>query len=180
MEHRDGDDDDDDVSFAKWMSSFWGHSWRDKDERGLRDHHRPQEISSRKASLPCPFPAFPGVTSPDCHPRRHSHEDQGSRSQLSTRYHRKHSVDGPFKEPTDSRRGTQFKMQGFSESFEQHLCLQSKHSPAAGPKGRKERNERHCLETDMRSYKKVEDRRSSMKEAHGDAPMAPLMEKAPE
>lgn len=53
MEHRD-DDDDDDVSFAKWMSSFWGHSWREKDERGLRDHHRPQEASYRKASLPCP------------------------------------------------------------------------------------------------------------------------------
>ncbi|EDM11040.1 rCG52978 [Rattus norvegicus] len=36
------------------MSSFWGHSWRDKDERGLRDHHRLQEASYRKASLPCP------------------------------------------------------------------------------------------------------------------------------
>lgn len=53
MDHRD-DDDDDDVSFAKWMSSFWGHSWRDKDERGLRDQHRPHGASSRKASLPCP------------------------------------------------------------------------------------------------------------------------------
>lgn len=52
MDHR--DDDDDDVSFAKWMSSFWGHSWRDKDERGLRDHHRSREASYRKASLPCP------------------------------------------------------------------------------------------------------------------------------
>lgn len=54
MEHRDDDDDNDDVSFAKWMSSFWGHSWRDKDERGLRDHQRLQEASYRKASLPCP------------------------------------------------------------------------------------------------------------------------------
>lgn len=54
MENRDVDDDDDDVSFAKWMSSFWGHSWRDKDERGLRDRNRPREAGYRKASLPCP------------------------------------------------------------------------------------------------------------------------------
>lgn len=49
-----------------------------------------------------------------------------------------------------------------------------------GPKGRKERDERRCLETKMRSYKKVEDRRSSMKEMHGDGPMVPLTEKGPE
>ena len=33
MEHKDDDDDDDDdVSFAKWMSSFRGHSWIEEDE----------------------------------------------------------------------------------------------------------------------------------------------------
>ncbi|XP_036059006.1 leukemia NUP98 fusion partner 1 [Onychomys torridus] len=180
MEHRDDDDDDDDVSFAKWMSSFWGHSWREKDERGLRDHHGPQEASYRKASLPCPFPEFPSITSPDCHPRRHSHEDQGSRSHLPMRYHRKCSVDGSFKEPVGSQRGAHSKIQEFSESFEQHLCLQTKHPPSSGPKGRKERNERHCPGTDMRSHKKMEDRRNSTKEGHGDAPMAPLIEKGPE
>uniref|UniRef100_A0A8C4PM23 Leukemia NUP98 fusion partner 1 n=1 Tax=Equus asinus asinus TaxID=83772 RepID=A0A8C4PM23_EQUAS len=52
MEHR--DDDDEDVSFAKWMSSFWGHSWIEEDERGLRDRHRSQHASYRKTSLPCP------------------------------------------------------------------------------------------------------------------------------
>ncbi|XP_028616053.1 leukemia NUP98 fusion partner 1 [Grammomys surdaster] len=180
MEHRDDDDDNDDVSFAKWMSSFWGHSWRDKDERGLRDHHRLQEASNRKASLPCPFPAFPSVTSSDCHPRRHSHEDQGSQSYLPMRYHRKCSVDSSFREPMESQRRAHSKMQEFSESFEQHLCLQTKRSPSEGPKGRKERHERPYLETNVRSYKKVEDRRSSMKEAHGDGPMAPLIEKGTE
>uniref|UniRef100_A0A286XK09 Leukemia NUP98 fusion partner 1 n=1 Tax=Cavia porcellus TaxID=10141 RepID=A0A286XK09_CAVPO len=49
MEHK--DDDDDDVSFAKWMSSFWGHSWREEDERGLRGRHRPQDANYRKTSL---------------------------------------------------------------------------------------------------------------------------------
>lgn len=52
MEHK--DDDDDDVSFAKWMSSFWGHSWIEENERGLRDHHGPQDATHRKTSLPCP------------------------------------------------------------------------------------------------------------------------------
>ncbi|KAB0343563.1 hypothetical protein FD754_020489 [Muntiacus muntjak] len=53
MEHKD-DDDDDDVSFAKWMSSFWGHSWIEEDERGLRDRRGSQDASYRKSSLPCP------------------------------------------------------------------------------------------------------------------------------
>ncbi|VCW97592.1 unnamed protein product, partial [Gulo gulo] len=75
MEHK--DDDDDDVSFAKWMSSFWGHSWIEENERGLRDHHGPQDATHRKTSLPCPFPVLPRITSSDSHPRRHSHEDQG-------------------------------------------------------------------------------------------------------
>ncbi|XP_005076787.1 leukemia NUP98 fusion partner 1 [Mesocricetus auratus] len=180
MENRDVDDDDDDVSFAKWMSSFWGHSWRDKDERGLRDRNRPREAGYRKASLPCPFPALPSITSPDCHPRRHSHEDHGSRTHLPMRYHRKCSVDGSFKEPMGSQRGNHPQMQEFSESFEQHLCLRAKHSPSSGPKGWKDRNERHCLGTDTRSHKKLEDRRNSMQETHGDAPMDPLIEKGPE
>ncbi|XP_065769906.1 leukemia NUP98 fusion partner 1 isoform X1 [Muntiacus reevesi] len=53
MEHKD-DDDDDDVSFAKWMSSFWGHSWIEEDERGLRDRRGSQDAGYRKSSLPCP------------------------------------------------------------------------------------------------------------------------------
>lgn len=77
------------------------------------------------------FPAFPSITPPDCHPRRHSHEDQGSRSHLSMRYHRKCSVDGSFKEPVGSQRGAHSKIQEFSESFEQHLCLQTKHPPSS-------------------------------------------------
>lgn len=59
MEHR--DDDDEDVSFAKWMSSFWGHSWIEEDERGLRDRHRSQHASYRKTSLPCPVSYHPGT-----------------------------------------------------------------------------------------------------------------------
>uniref|UniRef100_G3VVA2 Leukemia NUP98 fusion partner 1 n=1 Tax=Sarcophilus harrisii TaxID=9305 RepID=G3VVA2_SARHA len=49
-------EDDDDVSFAKWMSSFWGHSWTDENEKELRNHRerRAQKIRDRRTSLPCP------------------------------------------------------------------------------------------------------------------------------
>ena len=59
MEHK--DDDDDDVSFAKWMSSFWGHSWIEEDERGLRDRRGSQDSSYRKTSLPCPVSYYDGT-----------------------------------------------------------------------------------------------------------------------
>lgn len=49
-----------------------------------------------------------------------------------------------------------------------------------GPKGRKERDERRCLGTDMCSHKTLEDRGNSVKESRGDAAMAPLVEKGPE
>ena len=71
MEHKDDDDDDDDdVSFAKWTSSFWGHSWIEEDERGLRDRRRSQDASYRKSCLPCPFPVLPRVMSSASRPRR--------------------------------------------------------------------------------------------------------------
>ncbi|KAH0515964.1 Transmembrane protein 45A [Microtus ochrogaster] len=123
------------------------------------------------------FPAFSSITSADCHLRRHSHEDQGSRRHLPMQYHRKFSVDGSLKEPMGSQRGAHSRMQEFSESLEQHLCLRTKHAPSSGPKGRKERDERHCLGTAVSSHKTLEDRRNSAKEACGDAAMAPLVEK---
>ena len=68
MEHK--DDDDDDVSFAKWTSSFWGHSWMEEDERGLRDRRGSQDASYRRSCLPCPFPVLPRVMSSASRPRR--------------------------------------------------------------------------------------------------------------
>ena len=71
MEHKDDDDDDDDdVSFAKWTSSFWGHSWMEEDERGLRDRRGLQDASYRRSCLPCPFPVLPRVMSSASRPRR--------------------------------------------------------------------------------------------------------------
>lgn len=48
-----------------------------------------------------------------------------------------------------------------------------------GPESRKERNERIGLRMEMRSHKKVAERRSSRKEKHGEASTALLFEKEP-
>ncbi|KAI4030705.1 leukemia NUP98 fusion partner 1 [Homo sapiens] len=191
MEHK--DDDDDDVSFAKWMSSFWGHSWREEDQRGLRERHRLQATSHRKTSLPCPsfytvnffilysqLPVLPRIPSSDCHPRRHSHEDQEFRCRSHVRDYRKYSEDGSFKEPLESKGRSHSKIEKFSESFERQLCFRTKRSASLGPESRKERNERECLRMEIKSRKKVEEERSSRKEEHGEAHMAPLFEKGPE
>ncbi|XP_001503553.2 leukemia NUP98 fusion partner 1 isoform X1 [Equus caballus] len=177
MEHR--DDDDEDVSFAKWMSSFWGHSWIEEDERGLRDRHRSQHASYRKTSLPCPFPVLPRITSSDSHPRRRSHEDQGFQCRTHMQDYRKCSGDGSFKEPLESTGRSHSKMQAFSESSEQQLCFRTKRSVSLGPESRQERNERECLRMETGSCKKAEERRSCKKTEHREAYMAALFEKGP-
>ncbi|XP_048201936.1 leukemia NUP98 fusion partner 1 [Perognathus longimembris pacificus] len=179
MEHK--DDDDEDVSFAKWMSSFWGHSWREEDERGLRERYRPQESCYRKTSLPCPFPMLPKITSSDNHPRRHSHEDQKFRSHPHMRYYRKYSMDGSqgTRETLESKERSHSQIQEFSESFEQQLYFKDKHSVTLGPGSRKEKNEGECLKTEMKTSQKVEERRRLMEE-HPEAYVPPLAEKGPE
>lgn len=46
-------DEDDDIFFAKWMSSFWGHNLIDEEKEG-RGHKKrqPRLCSERRASLP--------------------------------------------------------------------------------------------------------------------------------
>ncbi|XP_053420465.1 leukemia NUP98 fusion partner 1 isoform X2 [Nycticebus coucang] len=162
------------------MSSFWGHSWREEDERGLRERHRPQATYHRKTSLPCPFPVLSRITSSDHHHRRHSHEDQEFRCHTHMQDYRKYSGDESFKEPLVSKRRSDSKIEEFSDSFEQQLCFRTKRSSSLGPESRKERNERECLRMEIRSQKKIEERRRFRKEEPGEACMAPLFEKGPE
>ncbi|KAK2508036.1 hypothetical protein MC885_016356 [Smutsia gigantea] len=176
MEHK--DDDDDDVSFAKWMSSFWGHSWKEE-ERGVQDHHGSQDTRSRKSSLPCPLLVLPRIPAPGNHPGKQPHEDQGFQCQTHMRDYRKCSGNGSFREPLESKGRPHSRIQAFSESFEQQLCFRTRRSVSLGSESRKERNERIGLRMETRSHKKVEERRSSRKEKHGEAPMALLFEKEP-
>ncbi|XP_034513201.1 leukemia NUP98 fusion partner 1 isoform X4 [Ailuropoda melanoleuca] len=125
------------------------------------------------------FPALPRITSSDSHPRRHSHEDQGFRCHTRTLDYRKCSADESFKEPLESKGRAHSKIQAFSESFEQQLCFRTKRSVSLGPESRKERSERECLRMEIKSRKKVKERRNSRKEEHGEAYMPPLLEKEP-
>ncbi|XP_051783164.1 leukemia NUP98 fusion partner 1-like isoform X2 [Erpetoichthys calabaricus] len=49
-------DEDEDVNFAKWMSSFWGHSLSEDTDKDRRTSRKRQSRSfcERRASLPCP------------------------------------------------------------------------------------------------------------------------------
>ncbi|XP_004606878.2 leukemia NUP98 fusion partner 1 [Sorex araneus] len=162
------DDDDDDVSFAKWMSSFWGHNWVEESERGLRDHRRrSQDAGYRKTSLPCPFSELPRITSSDSHSRRHSHEDQGFGCHTHVGDFRKCSKDESFKEPLDSKGRSHSKIQAFPESSDHPVCFKTKRSVSLGHESRKERKEREGLMVETRSRKKVEERSSRKEEARG-------------
>ncbi|XP_004636679.1 leukemia NUP98 fusion partner 1 [Octodon degus] len=174
MEHKGDDDGDDDVSFAKWMSSFWGHSWQEE-EKGLREHHRLHGTKYRKTSLPCPFPVVSRSTA-ECHPRRHS-EDQEFRTQAHMLYYRKCSASGSIKGSLESKGQSDPKVQEFSESFAQQLCIKTKHSVSLGPESRKHKNERERLRTEIRLHNKPDKGRSSTKEKHGEAYTDPVAEK---
>ncbi|XP_059749307.1 leukemia NUP98 fusion partner 1 isoform X3 [Bos javanicus] len=125
-----------------------------------------------------PFPVLPRMMSSASHPRRYSYEDQGFRCHTQVRDHRKCSGDGSFKEPLESKGRSHSKIQSFSDSFEQQLCFRTKRSVSLGPESRKERNERERRFLEVRSCKKVEEKRSSRKEEHGEAYLPTLSEKA--
>uniref|UniRef100_A0ABI0NP41 Leukemia NUP98 fusion partner 1 n=1 Tax=Bos taurus TaxID=9913 RepID=A0ABI0NP41_BOVIN len=124
------------------------------------------------------FPVLPRMMSSASHPRRYSYEDQGFRCHTQVRDHRKCSGDGSFKEPLESKGRSHSKIQSFSDSFEQQLCFRTKRSVSLGPESRKERNERERRFLEVRSCKKVEEKRSSRKEEHGEAYLPTLSEKA--
>ncbi|XP_019695178.3 leukemia NUP98 fusion partner 1 isoform X2 [Felis catus] len=125
------------------------------------------------------FPVLPRITSSDSHPRRHSHEDQGFRCHTHMRDYRKCSADESFKEPLESKGRSHSKIQAFSESFEQQLCFRTRRSVSLGPESRKERNERECLRMEIKSRKKMEERRKSRKEEHREEYTPSLFEKEP-
>ncbi|XP_049641367.1 leukemia NUP98 fusion partner 1 [Suncus etruscus] len=173
------EEEDDDVSFAKWMSSFWGHGWIDESKRGLRDHrHRSQDAACRKISLPCPFPEHPEITSSDSRSRRHSHEEEGFGRHTHVRDFRKCSRNESFKEPLDSKERSHSKIQALLEPSEHPMCFRTKRSVSLGNESRKERKERERLMVELRSHKKVEERRSK-KEEPKEASKLPLFGKGP-
>uniref|UniRef100_A0A8C3MDE0 Uncharacterized protein n=1 Tax=Geospiza parvula TaxID=87175 RepID=A0A8C3MDE0_GEOPR len=65
-------DEDDDIFFAKWMSSFWGHNLIDEEKEG-RGHKKrqPQLWSERRASLPLPNYVLQCCSGCSAQPGRH-------------------------------------------------------------------------------------------------------------
>uniref|UniRef100_A0A8C3QI86 Leukemia NUP98 fusion partner 1 n=1 Tax=Cyanoderma ruficeps TaxID=181631 RepID=A0A8C3QI86_9PASS len=111
-------DEDDDIFFAKWMSSFWGHNLIDEEKEG-RGHKKrqPRLCSERRASLP-----VRAVCSSSGHLRgsKEFQEDQDVKCHCHKKASRTPSADSSCPE-TNS-------IQEFAESFEKQLHLKSKRS----------------------------------------------------
>uniref|UniRef100_A0A663NEC1 Leukemia NUP98 fusion partner 1 n=1 Tax=Athene cunicularia TaxID=194338 RepID=A0A663NEC1_ATHCN len=72
---------DDDISFAKWMSSFWGHNLMDEKEGRGHKKRQTRLFSERRASLPvravCSFLSVHVwlMYKVKCHPQGHCPRD---------------------------------------------------------------------------------------------------------
>ncbi|NXU81524.1 LNP1 protein, partial [Oreotrochilus melanogaster] len=153
-------EEDDDVSFAKWMSSFWGHNLISENEKEIRGHKKRQTrlLSERRASLPASLSSL--------HTTRLHASTKGSSSG-----HLKSSKE--FQEDQDfkchcHRKGSRTpssesnSIQEFAESFEKQLLLKSKRSVSLQPEDMKERRERLHLrksKSDKKMGEKSEPRR---------------------
>uniref|UniRef100_A0A8C4W1S8 Leukemia NUP98 fusion partner 1 n=1 Tax=Gopherus evgoodei TaxID=1825980 RepID=A0A8C4W1S8_9SAUR len=114
-------EEDDDISFAKWMSSFWGHSLIDENEKEGRSYRKrqTQALSERRASLPVRSVLIP---SSHRHARASSHQGQDVKCHCHTKACKISSPDGSG---STSRSNA---IQEFSESFEKQLHFKIKRS----------------------------------------------------
>ncbi|XP_040277715.1 leukemia NUP98 fusion partner 1 [Bufo bufo] len=138
------EEDDDDIHFAKWMSSFWGHSGVEESEKDLRNHKKKQSraLSERRASLPCPaqlsamhvarFHSSSKVPSPvylkGC---KDPHGDKDIKSNNHSKLSKLFSVDSSVPESKGQKKRSN-SIQEFSESFEKQLRFRTKRSTSLG------------------------------------------------
>ncbi|NXN58270.1 LNP1 protein, partial [Rynchops niger] len=143
-------EEDDDISFAKWMSSFWGHNLIDENEKEGRGHKKRQKrpFSERRASLPARLSSLhttrlhvstKGSSSGHLKGTKEFQEDQDVKCHCHRKASRTPSADSSSPETTSNS------MQEFAESFEKQLQLKSKRSVSLQPEGTKERTERERL-----------------------------------
>ncbi|XP_005524009.1 PREDICTED: leukemia NUP98 fusion partner 1 [Pseudopodoces humilis] len=153
-------DEDDDIFFAKWMSSFWGHSLTDEEKEG-RGHkkHQPRLCSERRASLPAKLSSLhatrlhasaKGSSSGHLRDSKEFQEDQDVKCHFHSKASRTPSADSSCPETRSNS------IQEFAESFEKQLHLKSKRSVSLQPEGAKERQEREKLHLrKSKSHKKM-------------------------
>ncbi|XP_053312863.1 leukemia NUP98 fusion partner 1 [Spea bombifrons] len=144
------EEDNDDILFAKWMSSFWGHRGIEEGERDARNHRKRQSraLSERRASLPCPSQlSAMHVT------RFHSASKAPSpvylkgfkdiREDTKCNNHMKMSkislVDNSLPESKGQKKRSN-SIQEFSESFEKQLRFRTKRSTSLGEHSVSRRN----------------------------------------
>ncbi|NWU92692.1 LNP1 protein, partial [Upupa epops] len=165
-------EEDDDISFAKWMSSFWGHNLIDENEKEGKGYRKRQTrpFSERRASLPATLSslhttrlhaATKDASSGHLKGSREFQEDQDIRCHCHRKASRTPSADSP-----ETRSNS---IQEFAESFERQLHLKSKRSASLQPEGMKERRERERLHLrKSKSHKRMGDKSEPRKEQQED------------
>ncbi|XP_062475554.1 leukemia NUP98 fusion partner 1 [Pezoporus occidentalis] len=164
-------EEDDDISFAKWMSSFWGHNLIDDNEKEGRGQkkHQTQLFSERRASLPARLSSLhttrlhASTKGSSSGHLKGSQEDQDVKCHCHRKASRTPSGDSSCPETRPNS------IQEFVESFEKQLHLKSKRSVSLQPEGVKERRERERLHLKkIKSHKRMGEKSEQRREQEED------------
>ncbi|KAM9169326.1 leukemia NUP98 fusion partner 1 [Pangshura tecta] len=163
-------EEDDDISFAKWMSSFWGHSLIDENEKEGKGYRKRQTraFSERRASLPAKLSSIhmtrlhASTKTPSSGHLRGCKEFQEGQDVKCHCHTKACKISSPDGSGSTSRSNS---IKEFSESFEKQLHFKIKRSVSLQPEGMKERRERArmCM-SKSRSHKKEGGKREPKKE----------------
>ncbi|XP_034971348.1 leukemia NUP98 fusion partner 1 [Zootoca vivipara] len=143
-------EEDDDLSFAKWMSSFWGHSVTDERESKAHRKQQTRSLSERRASLPARLSSIHmtrlhgSTKTPSSGHLKELQEDQDTQCHCHRKASKK-SSNGDSSQGTSGPNSRSNSIQEFSESFEKQLHFKNKRSVSLEPEGMKERREREKL-----------------------------------
>ncbi|NXG46683.1 LNP1 protein, partial [Psilopogon haemacephalus] len=167
-------EEDDDISFAKWMSSFWGHNLIDDNEKEGKGYKKRQTrvFSERRASLPARLSSFRATrlhastkdsSSEHLKGSKEFQEDQEVKCHCHRKASRTPSGDSSCPETRSNS------IQEFAESFEKQLHLKSKRSVSLQPEGMKERRERERLHLrKSKSHKRMGEKSEPRREQEED------------
>nr|XP_006130750.1 leukemia NUP98 fusion partner 1 isoform X1 [Pelodiscus sinensis] len=124
-------EEDDDISFAKWMSSFWGHSVIDEKEGRGHSKRQTRSFSERRASLPAKLSSIhmtrlhASTKTPSSGHLRGCKEFQESQDIKCHCHMKACKISSPEGSGSNSRSSS---IQEFSESFEKQLHFKNKRS----------------------------------------------------
>ncbi|NXG76239.1 LNP1 protein, partial [Baryphthengus martii] len=167
-------EEDDDISFAKWMSSFWGHNLIDENEKEGRGYKKRQTrpFNERRASLPASLSylhttrlhaSTKDSSSGHLRDSKEFQENQDVKCHCHRKASRTPSTDSSCPETRSNS------MQEFAESFEKQLRLKSKRSVSLQPEGMKERRERERLHLrKSKSHKRMGEKSEPRREQEQD------------